>query len=197
MSFIFRKNKGSNLIIPLFSTFIIILLFVICYFATDLYILNSESEIVSDCQTASNLAVFTKKNWDIDLLSQNPGTNDICMKDPAAAFDTFKRHLKYNFSLNDDFSPKSDTNFIKGHVVIKKFILYNVRGNDIYEYDFNSSDGTFTTQCITNGKNVLKTPKGTLIETTTVHSEIEFSIYSSFNNLKTVDYSIDDDIIKS
>lgn len=192
---ILKKKKG-NLVIQVSAIFLFYILFIVCMFAFTKYKISAESEIVGDALVSSNLAALTTKNLDIDLLSQDPSKDIIIVKDPYEAFKTFERHLKYNLGLDDKLMPINSISSMKGKVDIKKFIIYNVKGNDITAYELNPTTLGFSVINYPNGKGNVYTPKGNLVEASTIHSQIGFTLSTIFNNSMYVEFSEDADILK-
>jgi len=190
------KKKKGNLIMQVSAIFLFYILFIVCLFAFTKYKISAESEIVSDALVSSNLAALTTKNLDIDLLSQDPNKNIVIVKNPNEVLNTFKRHLKYNLGLDDNFIPKNSISSIKGKVDIKKLTIYNVQGNDVTVYELNSIAQSFTVTNYTNGKGNIYTPKGTKVEASTVHSQIGFTLETIFKDSMYVEFSEDTDILK-
>lgn len=188
------KKKRGFLIIELISMMIMFCLYAACMYAFNLYKLNAESEIVSDSMISSNLAAF--KDIDKKILGADPTFSTIVIEDPNIALQTYKRHLKYNLSLDNDFKPINSISFIKGRVDITKFIVYNVAGNDIIVHELNTETGNFLSKTVTNGKNVVMTPKGFLVSATTIHSEIGFDTEIMFGHNSYARKSEDTDITK-
>ncbi len=190
------KKKKGNLIIQVSAIFLFYILFIVCMFAFTKYKISAESEIVGDSLVSSNLAALTIKNLDIDLLSQDPNTDIVIVKDPNEALKTFQRHLKYNLGLDDEFVPINSISSIKGKVEIKRFIIYNVQGSDITIYELNPVTLSFTVIKYPNGKGNVYTPKGTKVEESTIHSQIGFTLETIFKDSMYVEFSEDTDILK-
>ncbi len=157
------------------------------------YKIVSEGEICSDKLVAANLAPLNPPNINLDLLSQSPSKKVIMIKDPNSALQTWEKHLKYNFGLDNNYAPKSDTNFIKSKVDIKRFIIYNVniQNNNVTVYTLNPNTLQFDVTEHPNGKGNLTTPKGNKVEVTSIDTDIGFTIDTMFNNKKYVQVSED------
>lgn len=187
------KKKG-NFSIAVAALFTFLLLYILFMFEITKYKLACEGELVHNQLTSSNLAGFSTKNVDMDLLSQSPSKKLILIKDPLAVLTTWEGHLKYNFNLDDNYNPKSKTSFMQSKVDIKEFIIYNVNTetNNVTEYDLNTDTGLFTVSEHMNGKGNLKTPKGNVVKVTTIHSTVGFTIDTMFkSNKKYVQISED------
>lgn len=197
MKKILGKKKG-NFSIAVAILFTFLLLYILFMFEITKYKLACEGELVHNELTSSNLAAFSTKNLDLDLLSQSPSKKLIIVKDPFAALNTWERHLKYNFNLNDNYNPKSKTSFIQSKVDIKEFILYNVNTvtNTVTEYDLNTDTGLFSITQHINGKGNIKTPKGNVVNVTTIHSTVGFTIDTMLKKTKYVDIGEDTFIYK-
>lgn len=190
-----KKSKG-NLIIQATCIAMFCIMYIACIYVFTKYKISAESEIVSDCLLSSDLAAFSTKNLDLNLLSEDPGKKIIIIKDPNMAFETFLRHLKFNFSLDNNYVPINSVSFIKSQINIEKFIIYNVNGNDITVYDYDTTTGNFVSSFHPGSKGIMTTPKGSIIEATTVHSQINFTINNLFGYTNVVHPSEDADVLK-
>lgn len=189
-----HKSKG-DVSFAITLPIVVLIVIVICYVVASKYMMVVKSNIADDCLVTSNLASLSTKNMDLDFLSLNPDSSQLTISSLDDARDTFIKHLQLNLSLDDTFR-SSDYAFIKGQVIIKSLIFYNVYDNgdvSINEY-LEGSDIAITT-LVPNGKGVIITPKGNIIEATGVHSEIEFPIQSIFKRVITVTVSEDNDIL--
>ncbi|WP_026884261.1 hypothetical protein [Clostridium akagii] len=193
-----RKKKGSAYILTLFAFLTFLLLYTIFAIGITKYKLAAVGEILDNSLVVSNLSVFSTNNLDQDLLSQSPDKNIIIIKDPNKAIETWKKHMKYNFSLDDNYTPKYSTSFIKSKVDIKTFIIYNVdpTTNNITEYKYNAQAGSFDTENFPSQKGIMKTENGNTINVTTVDSNIGFTIDTIFNKTKYVTIGRDVGIYK-
>lgn len=186
-----RKKRG-HIFFPIFAILTFFLLYILFMFIFSKYKMISEGEIVHDSLVASNLAALSSKNIDLDLLGQDPNKKVVEIKDPYGAFNTFEKHLKYNFDLNNYYEPENK-NFIKSKVTIEEFIVYNVNAytGDVTEYKLNKDTMSFSQINYSKGKGNLKTPKGNVINVTTIHSKIKFNIETMLNNIQSVSVSED------
>lgn len=192
------KKKKGDLILPVFAIFTFMLLFILFMFVFTKYKLTCQGEISSNALNSSNLAAFSKKNIDVDLLSESPSKKLILIKDPNTALQTWEGHLKYNFSLDNNFEPKYKSNFIKSKVDIREFVVYNVNPitNNITTYELNTGTYGFKITNYPNGKGNITTPKGNKVNITTIHSKIGFTIETMLNNTKYVEISEDNGTYK-
>lgn len=186
-----RKKKG-NVFFPIFAILTFFLLYILFMFIFSKYKMISEGEIAHDSLVASNLAALSSKNIDLDLLGQDPSKKIVEIKDPYEALNTFEKHLKYNFELNNYYEPESKK-FIKSKVTIEEFIVYNVNAytGDLTEYELNTDTMSFSQISYSKGKGNLKTPKGNIINVTTIHSKIKFNIETMLNNIQSISISED------
>ena len=187
-----KKKNGSGLL-PIFIIFTFILLFILLDFELTKYTLVSEGETCSDKLISANLASLNSPNINLDLLSESPSKKIIMIKDPNLALETWEKHLKYNFGLDDNYEPESKTSFIKSKVDIKRFIIYNVniQTNDVTVYTLNPSTHQFDVEDHPNGKGNLKTDKGNTIQVTSLDTDIGFTINMMFGHTKYVEVSED------
>lgn len=187
-----KRKKGDGLL-PIFIIFTFFLIIILVDFEFTKYKLVSEGEVCSDKLISANLAPLNPPNINLDLLSQSPSKKVIMIKDPNSALETWEKHLKYNFGLDDNYEPKSNTSFIKSKVDIKRFIIYNVnvQTNDVTVYTFNTDTHEFDIEDHPNGKGNLSTPKGNKVQVTSIDTDIGFTIDTMFNNTKYVEVSED------
>ncbi|MCR3758895.1 hypothetical protein KYB31_07815 [Clostridium felsineum] len=184
------KKKSGSAPLMVFVMFTFLLIYFLWSFIMTKYTIVSESEIIHDSLVSTNLAVFSIKNLDMNLLSEYPEKKITILKSPSDAYYTFEKHLRYNLGLNDNFEP-NNKKFIKSKVNTTEFIIYNVSNNDITEYDLDTSNTTFNKTYYPDAVGKMKTPKGNVIKATTVYSKIDFDIETMFNNVKHVDVSED------
>lgn len=186
-----KKKDGS--IIEGTVIFLITFIMLIVIFAIDINILQSQSEIISDDIISSELAAY--KHIDKLELGASEGIDIVIITDHGSSFETFKEYLKINLGLDDYFNPISEYNFIKGNVDILSFKIYNVKGNDIEIISYESNSVTIKNEV--NSKGLITTPKGNIVENTTIHAEIGFNIKPMFLNEKYITKSEETDILVS
>lgn len=189
-----KKKKGA-FISAVFGILILFLLFILFEFIVSKQAIISESETVHDALVVSNLAALGSKNLDLDLLAQYPDVVEI--KDPGIVLQTFEKHIRNNLKLDDSYKPVARS-FIKSKVDIKEFIIYNVNAetNDVVVYKLNKETMMFSKEDHPNGKGIIKTPKGNVVNKTTIHSTIDFDINIIFGQIKNVQVSEDNGILK-
>ena len=170
-----KKKDGISLnliIIPVISVAIIFCLFMIK---------SKQIEIVNDF----NLAAAT-----VDL-NEYGQSNTIVNNDFNKSFDQYKKALKNNLRLDNNFVPQT-SNLIDGGITIEIFTIYNVNGNDIHMTK-RQRNGNIIKQVYPNAVGTMKTPDGVKIETTTVYSKIGMNVKGFMNGTtyvykdKTVD----------
>lgn len=161
-----KKEKG------IMSEYTIGMLFVLFGILLAIFIVKNEQ--------ISNTKRFARDGLDAACLSSALvdlnvyGTsNAIVCNNVRNSYSKFISGLKTNFELNNELNSTHDK--IKGAVKVEKYILYNVKGNDV-EVNEVDSIGNITTNIVSNGKGVTRTPKGELVESTTVYGEISFEI---------------------
>lgn len=189
------KKKKGGFVSGIFGILTLFLLFILFNFIVSKEAIVSESETVHDSLVASNLAALGSKNLDLDLLAQYPDIVEI--KDPDAALVTFENFIKSNLKLDDNYNPIGRS-FIKSKVSIKEFIIYNVNAEtgDVVIYTLNTETMAFSKEDHPNGKGNLKTPKGNVVNKTTIHSTIDFNINVIFGLNKNVQVSEDNGTLK-
>lgn len=193
-----KSKKGSAYVLIFFCFYTFLVIYILSVLGLAKYKIAVVSEILDNALTTSNLSVFSIKNLDQDFLSQSPSKDVIIIKDPNVAMATWKKHIKYNFGLNNDYTPKYSTSFIKSKIDIKTFIIYNVDNitNDITEYKYNSETGLFSEQVFKGAKGTMKTENGNIINVTTVDSEVGFNLDIIFNKTQYVTIARDAGVYK-
>ena len=187
-----KKKEGST-IIGVTVIFSITLMMVLITFALSINIIQNQSETVSDDIVCSELAAF--KHIDKLELGGSEKIDRLIINEHEKAFDTFKDYLKTNLGLDYSFYPISDYNFIKGKVDIIAFKIYNVDGNDVEIITYSDSNPEKTTEIKRGGNGVVVTPKGNIVNHTTINAEIGFHIKPMFLDEKYVTKMEETDIL--
>ncbi|MBE6049528.1 MAG: hypothetical protein E7214_02420 [Clostridium sp.] len=186
-----RKKEGTFLVAATVIFSITTILILITYVVT-LNIIRDEAEMASDDLVSSELAVY--KDIDMPAMGKSGKLNLIKISKYEDAFKTFKRFLKNNFNLDENLTALNKANFIKGKLKIESFIIYNVIDDDVEKIEY--KDGKFSTTKETNGRNGVVTPKGNLVENTTVYAKVSFDINTMFKKKKKVELEEETDILK-
>lgn len=178
-----KKKDGISLnfiLIPAISIAVIFCLFMIK--SKQIEIVN---DFIDDGLVMSNLAAAT-----VDL-NEYGQSNTIVNNDFNKSFDQYKKALKNNLRLDNNFVPQT-SNLIDGGITIEIFTIYNVNGNDIHMIK-RQRNGNIIKQVYPNAVGTMKTPDGVKIETTTVYSKIGMNVKGFMNGTtyvykdKTVD----------
>ena len=183
-----RKGEATGFITILFCIAIIIIL---NFFVFQLYVTNAEIEKTSDALVAANLSTY--KNIDFKTLARN--SQDIIITDDVSAFSTFIKHLGKNLFLDSNEIPIRNS-YIKSKVKVENFIIYNVLGDDIFILTYLPYSDNFTMEIKMGQKGLMKTPKGTIVSCTTIHSSISFDVGILFEK-RNITLSEDTDIINT
>lgn len=160
-----KKEAGKAEIIGgmLFLSFLILMLAV----HLQLRIFYTVSFFMEDALAASNLASIV-----IDI--EEYGISHILkISAPEVSYEIYKEALKMNLQIGADWE-SGQKNLISGKVEIQQYCIYNVLENDVEVYYFGGEgSGSYY---IANGLGTVKTPDGTLIESTSVYSRIGFPV---------------------
>lgn len=189
-SFIKIKKKGeaTGFVTVLFCIAVVIILY---FYVYQLYVTNSEIEKSSDALVTANLAVY--KDINIETLADDP--QNIIITDNNMAFSTFKKHLRNNLNLDSNEIPMRNS-YIKSKVKVERFTIYNVLGDDVTIFNYIPGGNNFQMEMHSGEKGLIRTPKGTVVFNTTVHSSISFDI-SILNEKRNITLSEDTDIINT
>lgn len=103
-------------------------------------------------------------------------SHQILIKDPEAAYGIWQEHLKNGMQLADDWTCPNKA-MVSGPVEVVSFIVYNVKGKDVYEYGFGESTYEWLH---TGGLGSVCSPDGKEIESTSVYAEITFPVKGAF-----------------
>lgn len=168
-----RLNKESgnlfNLVVPLGS---IILLFVLILYVVTEKNIYSERDYVENGLAAATLSGAVA---DLNLYGS---TGIIKIKDANKAYEDFVKSLKNNLNLDNNLYPIGKS-LIISDVKIDSYIIYNVSNNDVEE--INITNGVMTTIEHTSEKGKLKSPRGDIINNSSIYSKISFTIGGFMN----------------
>lgn len=183
-----KKGEATGFATVIFSIAVIIILY---FYVFQHYITNSEIEKSADALVISNLAVY--KDINTRVLADDP--QNIIITDCNMAFYTFKKHLRINFDLDSNDNPL-DNSYIKSKITINNFIIYNVSGEDVIILTYIPEANNFQIDMRYGEKGEIRTPKGTIVSETTVHSSISFDI-GILNQKRNIIITEDTDIINT
>jgi hypothetical protein len=173
------KKKDGSIVVEVTVVFMILMIMIYIVYCVSLGQVKTESEMVNDDIATSELAAF--KDIDKEVLGASTNLNHIVITDYSQTFDTFKSYLVENLNLNNDLTPISQSNFLKNKVQISDFRIYNMYDDHIELITYNN--GSFTKSNIDKGA---KTPKGNVVDSTTLYVKIEFDINYVLNKVKHV-----------
>ena len=178
-----KKKDGISLNFILIPAICISIIF--CLFMIKSKQIEIVNDFIDDGLVMSNLAAAT-----VDL-NEYGQSNTIVNNDFNKSFDQYKKVLKNNLRLDNNFVPQT-SNLIDGGITIEIFTIYNVKGNDIHMTK-RQRNGNIIKQVYPNAVGTMKTPDGVKIETTTVYSKIGMNVKGFMNGTtyvykdKTVD----------
>lgn len=180
-----KKHKGNVILLVLIITAIISI------GSVGLWIVacTMENQEIQDSLQLSQIACYSE----IDKKSLGNDGEFKIFNDPQGTYDKFKKTLKKNLNLNDDYTRKSGIT-VKGKIKIQEFIIYNVSGNlvDIYKF---SSSGIFT-KTTNDLSNKIYTPNGYEIKETTIHTSLMYDVDYFVDVAENKTVSVDTDILK-
>lgn len=163
-----RRRRGEiGTVMALFMT-----LFVVIIVAYELQIdsYRHTSDLVEDSLSSSNLAAAV---IDIEQYGIN---HDLVVKSPDDSFVLWKECFKTNLGLDNNWYA-FNRSVITGQVEVVDYIVYNVRGNDVYIHRYGKAPGY---QVVTGGLGSVTAPNGTRIESTSIYSKVTFPIKGAF-----------------
>lgn len=172
-----KKTKPGNMALSGAIFFFIIALILILFLGTSKRsMLTDARDSIATSMVASNLAVSCP---DANALGSE-GTTKLGNQ---SAYSIYTECLKKNMGLNDDMTPKENTEFvstIKGAVTVSKIITYSVVDNDVTVTTYTPVG--MTEQTMQNGVGIVTTPNGIKVSKSGVYSEITFSVKLIGNN---------------
>jgi len=132
----------------------------------ELELFRTTSLYLEDALAASNLASAV-----VDLQEYGM-THTILIEDPGAAYERYQWAVKGNLNLSDGWESQTG-GIVHGAVQIINYTVYNVRENEILVYYYDKN-GLLTTWSTPPGGAVA--PNGVTISSTSVYSEIAFTV---------------------
>lgn len=176
-----KKDKGAveySMCLMLLTVSVLVLLF--CF---RIRAARVEKAYLEDAQATANLAAAV---IDTDIYGK---TEELLISDSLGAYNAFKRALKTNLNLDENFMP-NNTFLMENAVKVLEFHIYNVSESSITHIVFDEY-GSKNTEVL--GKNGVHTPDGTEVESTTIYSKIEFDVkgFLTQRNRLTLENSVD------
>lgn len=159
-----RRSEGTiEYVVP---WFLFIFLLVIIVYLTQIHQYEATSSSTEDALAASSLASAV-----IDI--QEYGiSHDILVESPDNAYQIYQTALKTNLNLKNDWT-SDNIGAISGAVEILDYIIYNVKGMDVYVYRYGTNNSQTV---IPNGLGSVEAPDGQLIVSTSIYSRITFPV---------------------
>lgn len=163
---IIRKKKCGK--IELFTgMFLLVFLILLLFFQIQLMIFYTTGLYMEDALASSNLASAV-----IDV-EEYGKSHVIRINSPEDSYTLYQRALKLNLELNEEWESQN-RDLISGPVEVLQYVIYNVRKEDVTIYSF--EDGGLRIWEEQGGLGSVRTPDGTLVESTTVYSRIGFPV---------------------
>ena len=154
-----KKEEANVEFWPCLFLMIIVIVYILA--SIELRMIKSSKNYLDDGITASLLAA---EIYDVEEYI----AGNLCI-DEERAYKLFYDTLKINLDLDSDFKTIDDK-FFKD-VRIDKFVIYNVKGNDVYEIQYTSLD-TYTTIIHANGKGIITSPNGDVIMVSSAYADL-------------------------
>lgn len=163
-------GKGSGQTGCMFGLFITLFLGVMLCAVLQLEHYRAVSLYLEDALAASNLAsaVVDVREYGI--------SHSILIDRPEEAYKTYRWAVRGNLNLNVEWEGQAGS-LVQGPVSIVRYIVYNVRGNEVTVCYFDG-DGRMTQWQETLGN--VAAPNGIPVENTSVYSEITFEVKGLF-----------------
>ena len=176
-----KKDKGAveySMSLMLIAVSVLMMLF--CFRIRSARV---EKMYVEDALVSANLAAAV---IDTDVYGE---TEELIISDSLGSYNAFKRALKTNLNLDENFMP-NNTFLMENAVKVLEFHIYNVNESSITHIVFDEH-GSKTTEVL--GLYEVHTPDGTEVESTTIYSKIEFDVkgFMTQRNRLTLEKSVD------
>lgn len=169
MQAVWKQRKGKIELVT--GMYLLVMLIILLAVQFQLKLFMNISSFMEDALAASNLASAV-----IDI--REYGTTGILqIADPDAAYRLYREAVRQNLQLDDNWE-NSNKDLIAGQVEILKYEIYNVNKKDIIIYSFGEEGQNV--RIVTGGLGSVRTPDGTLVESTSVYSKITFPVKGFF-----------------
>lgn len=162
---LWRKRDGKVELVT--GLFFMVFLVIISAIQVQLGLFHITGLYMEDALAASNLASAIA---DIREYGMN---HVVRIEHPDEAYRVYKEALRVNLQLDENWE-SSRKDLITGRVEVLQYIIYNVRGNDITVYCYGAEANSIYEE--KGGLGSVRTPDGTLVESTTVYSRIGFPV---------------------
>lgn len=176
-----KKDKGA--VEYTMSIMLLIVSVLIILFCFRIRSARVEKTYLEDAQASANLAAAV---IDTDIYGE---TEKLIISDTLGAYEKFKKALKTNLNLDDNFM-SNNTFLMENAVEVLEFRIYNVDGDRVNCVIFDEN-GARSTEVYTLSSAM--TPNGTNVESTTIYSRIEFDVkgFLDQRNRMTLENSVD------
>lgn len=164
------KNRAGKieLVTGMYLLFFLVILLAVQF---QLKLFMNVSLFMEDALAASNLASAV-----IDIREYG-STGTIQIASPDTAYELYREAIRQNLQMDDNWE-SSNKDMISGQVQILKYEIYNVKEKDVTIYSYGAEGENITT--IEGGLGSVRTPDGTLVESTSVYSKIGFPVKGIF-----------------
>ncbi len=166
-----KWNKRTGKIEIFIGMYMVVFLLILLSVQLQMRSFMAASTYMEDALAASNLASAV-----IDVREYGR-THIVRIESPADAFELYRRALKQNLALDDNWE-SSRKELICGQVEILKYEIYNVEKNDITIYSY-GTEGEYIRE-VPDGLGSVYTPDGVLVESTSVYSKVRFPVKGIF-----------------
>lgn len=159
-----RKSGKIEMITGLY---LLVFLVVLLTVQIQMRIFMTSGFYMEDALAASNLASAV-----IDIREYGM-SHVIRIQSPDTAYELYREALKENLQLDDNWENDNKA-LIYGRVRILKYEVYNVEKGDITIYSYGEEGENV--RFVPGGAGNVRTPDGTIVESTSVYSKIEFPV---------------------
>ena len=161
-----RRNAEQGQASWVLGLFLILFLAILLSMQLQLAMYSASALYLEDALALSNLASAV-----IDVREYGR-THRVLIGDPVQAYDRYCSAIKENLGLDDRYEA-ANQKLISGQVRILNYTIYNVTGGRVLVWERNA-DGQIQEWQGSLGE--VRTPKGQIIEATSVYSEISFPV---------------------
>lgn len=162
-----QKSGQVEWVMGLFS---ILFVAVILCAGMQVEIYRAASLCMEDALAASNLASAL-----IDVEEYGVSHN-VVINDPELHFEIYKKALKENLGLNEEWE-SANTGLFSGKVIVEQYVIYNVADDNVEIFRVDAGGNVSGEFCRIEDA---EAPNGVPVEATGVYSEISFPVKGFF-----------------
>lgn len=159
-----RKEQGQTSWV--LGLFLILFLAILLCMQLQLALYSASARYLEDALALSNLASAVAD------IQEYGSTHHILITDQEQAYERYCAAVKENLGLNDDYEA-ANRKLISGRVQIRNYTIYNVVDHNVSVWERNAKGQIREWQGRLGG---VRTPKGQLIASTGVYSEIAYPV---------------------